>query len=131
MGTTKTFNAARKRDLYPLFQMDECINSHWDVSVFSTLDADSGYSQVEVEATDREKMVFMSHHVSYRFVRMAYGSKHATGTIQRAMDVILSPNKWQFALGYFDDIVIFSCIACDHNEHVKKVLSLSRDAGLP
>lgn len=55
-------NAVTVIDPYPLLSMEECIDSRGDASVFSTLDASSGYRQVEVKKADRDKAAFISHH---------------------------------------------------------------------
>lgn len=46
------------------------------------------------------------------------------------MDVILSSAKWQSALVYLDDIVIFSKSVEEHMQHARKVLTLPRDTGV-
>lgn len=46
------------------------------------------------------------------------------------MDVILSTIRWQFALVYLDDIVVFSKNPYEHIDHVKQVLTLLHDAGV-
>lgn len=44
------------------------------------------------------------------------------------MDIILSSDKCQFSLVYFDDIVIFSKSRDGHTDHVRPYLTLSNDA---
>lgn len=46
------------------------------------------------------------------------------------MNVILATVKWQFALLYLVDIIIFSKHAYKHIEHVRQVLTLFNDAGM-
>lgn len=87
--------------------MDEFIDPLGDATIFSTLDANCGCSQVEINQRDSEQTTLTSHHGLYRFIRMPFGLKHALGTFQQAFDVILSMEKWQYALIYFDDIVVF------------------------
>ena len=126
----RRLNAITVRDSYPIPRMDECMDSLGTAKTFSTLDANSGYWQVEIDPKDRDKTAFTSHHGLYRFIRMPFGLKNAPATFQRAIDVILSSVKWQFALVYLDDIVIFSPKPEEHIEHVKKVLMLLQDAGV-
>lgn len=61
---------------------------------------------------------------------MSFELKNTLGTFQRAKDVILSAVKWQVALVYLEDIVIFPRSPHDYVNHVTKVLSLLRDAGV-
>lgn len=46
------------------------------------------------------------------------------------MDVILSTIKWQFALVYLDDIVMFLESPSEHNEHDHHILTPLHDAGV-
>jgi hypothetical protein len=39
----RRLNAVTVRDSYPLHRMEECIDSLWDATIFSTLDCNSGY----------------------------------------------------------------------------------------
>ena len=88
--------------------MDECIDSLGDATIFTTLDANWGYWQIEVNPEDREKTAFVSHHGMYQWLRMPFGLRNAPAAVQRTMDVILASVKWKTALVYLDDIVVFS-----------------------
>lgn len=41
-------NAAIVQDSYPILRGDECVDSHRAAKLFSTLDANSGYWQIEI-----------------------------------------------------------------------------------
>ena len=73
--------------------MDECIDSLGDGTVFTTLDCNSGYWQVEIAEEERDKTTFGSHCGLCRFIRMLFGLKNAPVTFQRAVDIILSRFK--------------------------------------
>ena len=83
-------NAVTVRDSYPLPRLDECIDSLGDSTVFTTLDCNSGYWQVENAEEDRDKTTFASHSGLYSFLRMPFGLKNAPAIFQRAVDIILS-----------------------------------------
>lgn len=120
-------NAMTKRDVYPIARMDKLINFLSRAAVFSTLDANSGYSQVEIKNKHWEKKYFTSHHGIYRFVWAAFRLGFAPSTFQRAIDVALSVIKWLFAFDYIDNIVVLSRSAAEQMDHVKHVLTLSRE----
>lgn len=46
------------------------------------------------------------------------------------MEVILTSVKWQFALVYFEDVVLFSHSFSDHIKHLYLVLKLLQQAGV-
>ena len=61
---------------------------------------------------------------------MPFGLKNAPATFQRALDIILARVKWQFALVYLDDVIIYSNSAREHFDHVEHVLTLLQEAGI-
>ena len=123
-------NAVTVRYSYPLPRMDECIESLGGATVFTTLDCNSGYWQVETAGEDREKTKFASHCGLHHFLRMPFGLKNAPATFQRAVDIILSQVKWETALVYLDDVIIYSKTVMEHFAHVREALRLLRDAGV-
>ena len=126
----RRLNAMTVRDAYPIPRMDECIESLGDAKVFSTLDANSGYWQILIAPKDRDKTTFTTHFGTYAFTRMPFGLKNAPATYQRAIDTILTTVKWQFALVYLDDIIVFSSSFEDHKSHLRTVLKLLEAAGV-
>lgn len=79
-------------------KMDEWIDSLDDAKMLPTLRAKSRYRQVEVLDGDRDNTTFTIHHGIYLFIRMPFSLKNAPRTCQRALDVILSHVRRQFAL---------------------------------
>lgn len=61
---------------------------------------------------------------------MPFVLKNAGRMFQSAMDVILSSVKWQFALVYFDDIIIFSMFLDEHIHDVRQFLTLLNHDGV-
>ncbi len=110
----RRLNAATKRDAYPIPRMDECIDSLGDAQIFTLLDANSGYWQIELDEDARDLTAFVSHHGLFRYKRMPFGLKNAPSTFRRAIDMILATVKWQFAIVYLDDIIIFSRTSEEH-----------------
>ena len=126
----RRLNALTIRDSYPIPRMDECIDSLGEAVIFSTLDCNSGYWQIPVAQEDKDKTAFISHYGLYRWLRMPFGLKNAPGTFQRAADIILASVKWQFALVYLDDIIVYSKSIEEHLDHLASVLKLLQRAGL-
>ena len=126
----RRLNAMNVIDAYPIPIMDECIDSLGDAVIFSTLDCNSGYWKIPMSDEDRDKTAFVSHCGLFRWLRMPFGLKNAPGTFQRAADVILAGVKWQFALVYLDDIIIYSSSIEEHYDHLATVLKLVHKAGI-
>jgi hypothetical protein len=86
----RKLNEVTIRESYPLPRMDDCLDSLGAATIFTTLDANSGYWQLEVAEEDKDKTSFISHMGTYRFSRMAFGLVNAPATFQRSMDVLLT-----------------------------------------
>ena len=74
----RKLNSMTKREVYPLPRLEDCIDSLGEAQWFSTLDANSGYWQIEMEEADKTKTAFTAHCGTYRYVRMP-------ATFQRAL----------------------------------------------
>jgi len=121
-------NVVTKKDSYPLPQMDDCIDSLGEATIFSTLDFNAGYRQVAIAPEDQEKTAFVRHEGAYQNKRMPLGLTIAPATFQRALDIILSGVKWQSCLIFLDDVIVYSKTEREHVGHVDRVLRLLRDA---
>eukprot|EP00171_Calliarthron_tuberculosum_P021997 IDg21997t1 len=110
----RRLNAVTKRDSYPLPRMDECIDSLGNARVFSTLDANWGYWQMQVGKKSVPLTAFTCHQGLFEFNRMPFGLTNAPATFQRALDIILAGYKWQTCLVYLDDVIVFSQNYEDH-----------------
>ena len=58
----RKLNAAIIADTYPLPRIDDCLDSLGDETIFTTLDANSGYWQVPVAPEDRDKTYLHDFH---------------------------------------------------------------------
>ncbi|KAF9749456.1 Retrovirus-related Pol polyprotein from transposon, partial [Nosema granulosis] len=98
--------------------------------VFSTLDATSGYYQLELEERAKEKTAFSWKGGHFEFNRMAFGLCNAPSTFQRAMDTILREEIDKFAISYLDDIIIYSKDIETHKKHLETVFMKLKEAGI-
>jgi hypothetical protein len=99
----RKLNSVSLRDSYPLPRMKECIDSLGDASVFSTLDCNSGYSQIPVGLLDIKKTTFISHEGLYQFRRMPFELNNAPETFQLFVDITLAGLTWKVCLVYLDE----------------------------
>jgi hypothetical protein len=122
-------NALTAREVYPLPRMDECLDSLGEAEYFSTLDANTGFWQIEVCEKERDKATFSCHSGMYRFKRMPFGLVNAPATFQKAMDNILADLRWESVIVYLDDVIIFSRSFEEHVRHLTLVLQKLSEAG--
>nr|VZI36390.1 unnamed protein product [Spirometra erinaceieuropaei] len=84
----RKLNTVTKKDSFPLPGIDATLDTLAGNTVFSTLDLASGYWQVEVRPTDREKTAFALPSGLYEFETMTFGLANAPSTFQRLMNQV-------------------------------------------
>ena len=86
----RRLNAATKVDMCPLPCADDCLDLLANNCWFSTLDLASGYWQVQLEESSREKTAFTTHVGLFEFWVMPFGLCSAPATFQRLMERVLA-----------------------------------------
>lgn len=114
----RKLNAVTITDEFPIPRQAEILSSLSGAQVLSSLDALSGFTQLEVAEEDIEKTAFRTHRGLAQFKRMSFGLRNGPSIFQRVMQGILSPYLWLFALVYIDNIVVYSKTYEDHIEHL-------------
>ena len=97
---------------------------------FTLLDALKGYHQVEIDEVNKEKTAFVSHKGLYQYKRLPFGLKNAPAQFQWLMDRIIGGLRWQAALVYIDDLLIYSTTWQDHLSHLETIMQAAKNAGL-
>lgn len=124
----RSVNELVKWDSYKFPKMNECIDAVGEAPNFFTIDVNSGYKQVEIKGSDREKAAFTSQHGLYWLFCMRFGLDNAPGTFQRTMHVMLAAIKRQFALVLLNDFVFSSSSPDEHVKNVRWDLLLLKNA---
>ena len=126
----RKLNAVTTPDEFPIPRQSEILSSLSGAQVLSSLDALSGFTQLELDPGDIEKTAFRTHRGLFQFKRMPFGLRNGPSIFQRVMQGILSPYLWLFCLVYIDDIVVYSKSYEDHIEHLDLVLGAIEQAGI-
>ena len=126
----RKLNKITKRDAYPLPRIDEILDSLGNAKYFTSLDLASGYWQVEMNESDKEKTAFVTKQGIFEFNVMPFGLTNAPATFQRLMDRILYDIKDKYVLVYLDDINIYSTTFEEHMQHLQEVMERFRQANL-
>ena len=113
----RKLNEVTKKDAYPLPRIDDTLDMLSGAKYFSTLDLASGYWQVAMDESDREKTAVCTHQGLYQFKRMPFGLCNAPSTFERLMDVVLKGLVGLRCLVYLDDVIVFG-ECCDRLEEV-------------
>ena len=125
----RKLNSVSRADAYPMPRMDELIDNLGQAQFITTLDLTRGYWQVPMAEVSRAKTAFTTGFGLYQFRVMPFGLQGAPATFQRLMDQLLTGLEG-YTAAYLDDLVIYSNSWTEHLEHVQRVLTRLREAGL-
>ena len=126
----RRLNDVTVKDAYPLPRIDTCLDQLSSAKIFSTLDLQAGYWQLDLEESSKAKTAFISKYGLYEYNTLPFGLCGAPSTFQRCMEIILRPLQWESILIYLDDIIILGSNFDEHLSRLKEVLSRISDAGL-
>ena len=115
--------------LVPLPKIDELYTKLQGYKVFSTLDLWSGYYHIGLSDSAKPKTAFVvSGMGKFEFNRVPFGLVQAPAYFQRLINEVLT--DCNFAMGYLDDIIIFSKTEEEHLQHLEEIFKRLRKAGL-
>ena len=102
----RKLNAVTKKVSYPIPRTEDTFDYLLQAKWFSKMDAASGFWQVPMDKSSKEKTAMITPDGLYQWKVMPFGLCNAPATFQRLMDVVLSGLKWKECLVYLDDILI-------------------------
>ena len=115
--------------LVPLPKIDELYAKLKGYKIFSTLDLRSGYYHIGLSHSAKPKTAFViSSMGKYEFNRVPFGLAQAPAHFQKLINEVLT--DCNFAMGYLDDIIIFSKMEEEHLEHLETIFNRLHEAGL-
>ena len=115
--------------LIPLPKIDELYAKLKGYKVFSSLDLRSGYYHIGLSDSAKPKSAFvLSSLGKYQFNRVPFGLAQAPAYFQKLINDVLK--GCNFAMGYLDDIIIYSRTEKEHLEHLEEIFGRLRAAGL-
>ncbi len=127
----RKLNARTIQDAYGLPRVEETLDHLKGANLFSALDLQSGYWQVELEEGAKQKTAFTVGPLGfYQCERMPFGLTNAPATFQRLMQSCLGDLHLHYCIIYLDDVVVYSNNPKEHVERLAAVFQRLADAGL-
>ena len=96
---------------------------------FSTIDLRSGYYHIGLTRESRAKSAFVVPMGKWEFKRTPFGLSQAPAYFQLLINKVLMGCS-KFAMGYLDDIIIFSNNELEHLQHIKEIFKTLECFGL-
>ena len=106
--------------LYPLPKIDEMFAKLGGAKVFSTIDLRSAYYHIGLTRESQAKSAFVVPMGKWQFKRTPFGLSQAPAYFQLLIDQVLM-DCGDFAMGYLDDIIVFSKTEEEHLQHLEEI----------
>jgi hypothetical protein len=95
-------------------------------SVFSKIDLRSGYHQLKIQESDIPKIAFRTRYGLYEYTVMSFGLTNAPAYFLYLMNKVFMEYLDRFVIVFLDNILIFSKMMEEHEEHLRLVLEKLR-----
>ena len=124
----RDLNKAVKREYYPMRTIDEIITRMPNASVFSVLDASSGFWQVKLDQESTKLCAFNTPFGRYMFKRLPFGLSSSQDIFQKIMSEMFEDIPGVEVV--VDDLLIWGENREEHDERLIQVLQRARHRGL-
>jgi hypothetical protein len=122
----RQLNKMTIKNKYPLPRINDLFDQVGGAQIFSKLDLRSGYHQVRIKDEDIRKTTFRTRYGHYEFVVIPFRLTNAPATFMCLMNSIFSPYLDKFIVVFIDDILVYSKMEEEHDEHLRIVLQTLR-----
>jgi hypothetical protein len=95
-------------------------------SIFSKIDLRSGYHQLKIQESDIPKTAFRTQYGLYEYTVMSFGLTNAPAYFMYLKKKVFMEYLDKFIVVFIDDILIFSKMMEEHEEHLRLVLEKLR-----
>ena len=126
----RALNTQCTQNTYPIPRIDEVMDRLAGSTIYCSLDANSGFWQMELDEESKKKTAFSTPDGKFHYNRMPFGYINAPAEFQSMMDRILGQLKWTTALVYIDDVLVYGSDFDEVLERLDLVLTASEKYGL-
>jgi hypothetical protein len=102
--------------------MEHLFDQMKGVSVFSKIDLRLGYHQLRIRELDIPKIAFHTRYGLYEYILMSFGLTNAPAYFMYLMNKVFMEYLDKFVVIFIDNILVYSKIEEEHEEHLRLVL---------
>ena len=108
----RQLNSVTKEISFPLPLMTDVFDamSQSQPKIFTLLDLKSGFHQIPLEESSREKTAFSTHLGSFQYRVLPFGLMNAPSSFQMLMSHVFRGISFQYLIAYIDDLLIFHLV---------------------
>ena len=121
-------NESVRRERYPLPSVDQILAQLSGATVFSKLDANSGFWQVPLSPDSALLTTFITPFGRFCFHRLPFGISSAPEIFQRLMSQMLAVLLGTVCM--MNDVLVYGAAQEEHDDHLRKVLQRIQDSGM-
>ncbi|QRW18646.1 Retrotransposable element Tf2 protein [Rhizoctonia solani] len=119
----RKLNEVTHKNVYPLPRQDDLMAKLRHAKIFTKLDLQWGYNNVQIKEGDEWKTAFRTKYGLFEYLVMPFGLTNAPAAFQHFMNDLFRDLIDITVVIYLDNILIFSEDPKDHPAHVREVLS--------
>ena len=126
----QALNAITVKNCYPLPLIKETLERVCKAKIFSKIDIIAAFNKLRIKEGKEWKTTFRTRYGLYKYLVMPFGLANGPSSFQNYINDVLHGMLDVFCTAYIDDILIYSNSEKEHRNHVKRILSALREAGL-
>ena len=127
----RKLNIQTIKDAQSLPRIEDSLDCLEGAAIFTSLDLQLGYWQVEMTEASKPLTAFTVGHLGfYECIWMPFGLTNAVATFQHLMEACLGEMHLKWCIIYLDDIIVFSKTPEEHIERLRGVFKKLSAAGL-
>ena len=123
----RDLNKALKRPHHPMRMVEDVASRMPNATVFSTLNARSGFWQIKLHHESSQLTTFNTPLGRFRFLRMLFAITAASEVFQRAMEELFAGCPCAIVV---DDLLVWGEGTADHDVNLRKVLERAGEVGM-